>query len=162
MGPKHRPGCLQDVGSKSGSYFCQLQSICCFTGPRAGQASGTHQMCGAHSQGGAGSDRSPCPRWHLHGSCPGCRISLARCVHRPDGVGWDGFPPLCSSLQPGAVDLGSQEQPELRVLFPLPLSVSPSPFRFIFIFILCLSQVALCLMLLFLTLLPELQKFKPH
>ena len=108
-------------------YFGQLQSICCFTGPRAGQASGTHQMCGAHSQGGAGSDRSPCPRWHLRGSCPGCRISLARCVHRPDGVGWDGFPPLCSSLQPGAVDLGSQEQPELRVLFPLPLSVSPSP-----------------------------------
>lgn len=113
----------------SESYFCQLQSTCCFTGSRAGQASGTHQMCGAHSQGRVGSDRSPCQRWPAAQQLSWVPHLPGRCVHRPDGVGWDDFLPLCSSLQRGAVNLGPREQPELGVLFPVPLFLllPPSP-----------------------------------
>ena len=54
-------------------------STCCFTGPRAGQASGTHPLCAAHSQGGAGSDRSPCQRWPV-------AQQLSRVPHLPGQV----------------------------------------------------------------------------
>lgn len=112
-----------------GLIFASSRVHAASLGPEQGRSWGPTRCAGLTARAGLVQTTLLVKGGQRHGSCPGCRISLGRCVHRPDGVGWDDFLPLCSSLQRGAMDLGPWEQPELGVLFlvPLFLLLPPSP-----------------------------------
>lgn len=108
-----------------GLIFASSRVHAASLGPKQGRSWGPTRCAGLTARAGLVQTTLLVKGGQRHGSCPGCRISLGRCVHRPDGVGWDDFLPL---LIPSARGYGPGSLGTARTGGSLPCaSVSPSP-----------------------------------